>query len=90
MCLLILLESVPYDWYNYEGYYHSNMDLKINKRDEKPIYEQIRSQIEKLVRGGVLSPGDKIPSVRQLANKLGVGKNTVSQAYDELSAESII
>lgn len=66
------------------------MDLKVNKRDSQPIYEQIRSQIEGLVRSGVLVPGDKIPSVRQLALKLGVGKNTVSQAYDELSAESII
>ncbi|MEZ5336951.1 MAG: PLP-dependent aminotransferase family protein [bacterium] len=66
------------------------MDLRIDKDSEQPIYEQIRKQIVQLVRDGLLPPGSKIPSVRQLALKLGVGKNTVSQAYDELSAESII
>ncbi len=66
------------------------MDLRIDKDSEQPIYEQIRRQIVQLVRDGLLPPGSKIPSVRQLALKLGVGKNTVSQAYDELSAESII
>ena len=66
------------------------MNLRIEKDSEQPIYEQIRLQIVQLVRDGLLPPGSKIPSVRQLALKLGVGKNTVSQAYDELSAESII
>lgn len=66
------------------------MNLQIDKNSEQPIYEQIRRQIVQLVRDGLLPPGSKIPSVRQLALKLGVGKNTVSQAYDELSAESII
>ena len=68
----------------------SEMNLKVDKANGTPIYEQIRSQIEQMVRDGLLLPGTKIPSVRQLALKLGVGKNTVSQAYDELSAESII
>ncbi|MCH7471361.1 GntR family transcriptional regulator, partial [bacterium] len=66
------------------------MDLRIDKDGDVPIYEQIRSQIEWLVRDGLLPPGRKIISVRQLSRQLGVGKNTVSRAYDELAAESII
>ena len=66
------------------------MNLKIDRNSSEPVYEQIRQQIADLVRDGLLGAGTKIPSVRQLALTLGLSKNTVSLAYDELAAESLI
>jgi len=66
------------------------MNLQIDRESKTPVYEQIRSQISGFVRDGLLAAGQKIPSVRQLARTLGLSKNTVSLAYDELAAENII
>ncbi len=66
------------------------MVLRINKDGGEPVYEQIRRQVEELVRDGLLPAGSKIPSVRELARDLGVSKNTVSIAYDELAAANLI
>ena len=49
-----------------------------------PIFEQIRDQIFRFVRAGVLRPGDRLPSVRQLAQENGINPNTVARAYAEL------
>jgi GntR family transcriptional regulator/MocR family aminotransferase len=66
------------------------MNLQINRQDGTPIYVQIRRQVEQLVRDGMLPAGSRLPSVRQLAGKLGVAKNTVTMAYAELVAAGII
>jgi len=66
------------------------MNLNIDKQSSEAIYEQVRRQIEELIRDGLLAPGTKIPSVRQLARNLGVSKNTISIAYDELAANNLI
>lgn len=65
------------------------MNLVIDKASDVPLYEQIRDQIEALVRDGLLLVGTRLPSVRQLADELGVSKNTVNQAYDELVARQL-
>ena len=66
------------------------MNLTIDKSSGVPIYEQIRRQVEELVRQGLLAPGTRIPSVRDMALRLGVTKNTVAVAYDELAAHRLI
>ncbi|MCB1218272.1 PLP-dependent aminotransferase family protein [bacterium] len=66
------------------------MNLNIDKQGSEPVYEQIRQQIEQLVAEGLLTAGTRIPSVRQLAASLGLSKNTVSVAYEELAARHII
>ena len=66
------------------------MNLSIDKSSDEPVYEQIRRQIVELVQGGLLAAGSRIPSVRQLALSLGVSKNTVAMAYEELSAQHLI
>jgi DNA-binding transcriptional MocR family regulator len=66
------------------------MNLSIDKQGTIPVYEQIRIQIEELVSEGLLAAGTRIPSVRQLALSLGLSKNTVSVAYEELAARHII
>ncbi|MBR5341405.1 MAG: GntR family transcriptional regulator [Erysipelotrichaceae bacterium] len=62
----------------------------INLQGKESIYEQIRSQIEKFIKTGILKPGDKLPSVRNLAEDLGINPNTVMKAYQELEKNGYI
>lgn len=48
------------------------------------LYEQIREQIARLIEAGVVKPGDRLPSIRQLARENGLNPNTVARAYGEL------
>ena len=58
--------------------------------DEKvPIYLQIMDFIKKEIVKGNLKGGDKLPSVRELAEMLKVNPNTVQKAYQELEREGI-
>jgi len=49
-----------------------------------PPYEQVRDQLRRLIESGVLLPGDRVPTVRSLADDLGLAPNTVARAYREL------
>ena len=62
----------------------------INLQGKESIYEQIRSQIEKFIKNGILKPDDKLPSVRTLAEDLGINPNTVMKAYQELERNGYI
>src|SRR3954447_14874264 len=55
-----------------------------------PPYEQIRSQLAACVDTGSLQPGDRLPTVRGLAEELGVAANTVARAYRELERSGLI
>jgi GntR family transcriptional regulator len=55
-----------------------------------PIFRQVVDQIRLAVATGHLSPGDQLPSVRGLAEKLLVNPNTIAKAYAELSREKVI
>ena len=61
--------------------------ISLNYRDSRPIYEQIKEGFQRLILSGVLSPGDKLPSVRELAAELAINPNTIQRAYRELEAE---
>jgi len=61
----------------------------INFDEEIPIYLQIMDFIKKEVVKGKLKGGDKLPSVRELAEMLKVNPNTVQKAYQELEREGI-
>ncbi len=54
-----------------------------------PIYLQIVILIKKRIIQGTLKPGDKIPSVRELAEEVKVNPNTISRAYQELERQRI-
>ena len=54
------------------------------ERTGVPIYVQLRDQILQAIRSGVLAPGDRLPTMRQVAVALKVDLNTVRHAYDEL------
>ena len=55
-----------------------------------PIYRQLIDQVETLVAGGRLEPGDLVPSVRQVAAALGVNPMTVSKAWSRLEADGVL
>jgi GntR family transcriptional regulator len=55
-----------------------------------PIYRQIIDQIKYQVATGVLTEGDKVPSVRELASKLAVNQNTILKVYNELCRQNVL
>jgi GntR family transcriptional regulator len=66
------------------------MLLSINEKDSRPIYLQIIGQVKEQVSSGSLRPGDELPSVRELADSLGINMHTVRSAYLKLRDQGII
>ena len=64
--------------------------INLNFRDSRPIYEQIKSGLLNLIVTGAISPGEKLPSVRELAMELAINPNTIQRAYRELEQEGVI
>ena len=66
------------------------MDIIISNSSNKPIYEQITSQMKGLILSGALAPGDALPSIRFLAKELRISVITTKRAYEELEQEGFI
>ncbi len=66
------------------------MEITIDVNGSEPLFAQLIEQVKKAVLDGDLSPGTPLPSVRQLANDLGLNHNTVAKAYRLLVRDSII
>ncbi len=64
--------------------------ISLNYRDSRPIYEQIKDGLRKLIVTGGLGPDEKLPSVRALAAQLAINPNTIQRAYNELEGEGYI
>ena len=64
--------------------------LTLNYRDSRPIYEQIKDGLRKLIVTGALQPDEKLPSIRSMATDLAINPNTIQRAYGELEAEGYI
>jgi len=64
--------------------------LKIHVDDGAPPYEQVRAQISEQARSGALPVGYRLPTVRGLAESLGLAANTVAKAYRALEADGVI
>lgn len=64
--------------------------LQIDPLASAPPFEQLRQQILEQAQSGELAAGAKLPTVRQLADELGIAPNTVARAYKELEALGII
>lgn len=62
----------------------------IDARNSTPIYQQIMNSVKESIIKGILQPGDKLPSVRELASILTTNPNTVGKAYAELERLKII
>jgi GntR family transcriptional regulator len=64
--------------------------IHISSSDGVPIYLQIVNQVKYLVASGRLAPGEEMPPIRVLAEKLLVNPNTVARAYRELEASGVV
>lgn len=64
--------------------------IKIDNQSSMPIYEQIIKEIKRNIFEGKLKAEEQIPSIRQLAQTLGVNPNTVKKSYTILENEKII
>ena len=64
--------------------------LQLNFRDGRPIYEQVRDGLRQLLVTGAIQPGEKLPSVRQLASQLAINPNTIQKAYEALEQEGYV
>ena len=64
--------------------------LTLNYRDSRPIYEQIKDGLRRMVVSGALAPDEKLPSVRALATQLSINPTTIQRAYRELEADGYI
>ena len=60
------------------------MDIILSNSSDKPIYEQISSQVKAQILSGTLTAGAKLPSIRALASDLGVSVITTKRAYADL------
>ena len=65
------------------------MIISINEMSEIPIYQQIRNQIVQGISDGRLSPGEQLPTVRGLAEEIGINSMTVNKAYSLLNRKAI-
>ncbi|MFQ5844474.1 MAG: GntR family transcriptional regulator [Planctomycetota bacterium] len=66
------------------------MEFLVDLKSGVPFYRQIIEQVKFAVAGGMLSPGDRLPTVRQLAVDLSINPNTVLRAYRELEIEGVV
>ena len=64
--------------------------ITIEHEGSTPPYEQLRTQFMAEVQSGELAAGTRIPTVRKLAEDLGLAPNTVARAYRELEADGFI
>ena len=61
--------------------------LTLNHRDGRPIYEQVRDGLRRLIITGAIPAGDKLPSVRNMAAQLAINPNTIQRAFESLEQE---
>ncbi len=64
--------------------------IALNYRDSRPIYEQIKDNLRRLILTGIIAPDERLPSVRELATQLAINPNTIQRAYRELESEGTI
>jgi GntR family transcriptional regulator len=66
------------------------VNLHISASDGVPIYQQIVNQVKYLVASGRLAPGEEMPPIRVLAERLLVNPNTIARAYRELETAGLV
>jgi len=64
--------------------------IAIDPADSAPPFEQLRTQLLAALAAGLLTPGERLPTVRGLAEELGLAPGTVARAYRELEAAAVI
>jgi DNA-binding transcriptional MocR family regulator len=73
--------------------FHLGENVRMNESKSlkpSPLYEQVADKVARLIQQGTLQTGDRIPSVRQLRDQLGVSVTTVLEAYRLLESEGLV
>ncbi len=66
------------------------MEIRLSASDGVPVYRQIINQVKYLVASGRLQPGQELPAIRTLAERLVINPNTVLHAYTDLENDGIV
>ena len=64
--------------------------ISLDYRDGRPLYQQVKDDLRRMMLTGLLPPDEKLPSVRSLATQLAINPNTIQRAYSELETEGYI
>lgn len=64
--------------------------MQVNDGSSLPYYEQLVLRVKQQIVRGILQPGDRLPSVREMARQEQLNPNTVSKAYKQLEAQQVI
>ena len=66
------------------------MRLSIDRHSSEPLHRQVYSAVRQAIANGEFPAGSKLPSTRAMAEMLGVSRNTIITAYEELSSDGSI
>ena len=64
--------------------------LNLDYRDARPIYEQVRDGLRRLMVSGIIQEGEQLPTVLAMATSLAINPNTIQRAYELLEAEGYV
>ena len=64
--------------------------IVLDYRDSRPLYQQVKDSLRRMMLTGLLEPDEKLPSVRSLATQLAINPNTIQRAYGELERQGYI
>ncbi len=64
--------------------------VALDHRDARPLYLQVKDSLRRMMLTGLLTPGERLPSVRALATQLAINPNTIQRAYGKLEAEGYV
>lgn len=66
------------------------MIVQVDPSSPVPVFEQLRSQIERLIASGQLAVGTTLPPIRHLATDLGLARGTVNKVYEALARDGLV
>ena len=64
--------------------------ISLDYRDSRPLYQQVKDNLRRMMLTGLLPPDEKLPSVRSLATQLAINPNTIQRAYAQLEMEGYV
>ena len=88
MCYCIIRAVQQYS--DTDEHHQGGMDMAWQFRNDIPIYTQLIAQIQQRIVSGALLPGERLPSVRDLAAEAGVNPNTMQRAMMEMEREELV
>ena len=66
------------------------MHLQVDASSPVPLYAQVTEQVRLAIASGILRPGDRLPGIRELAERLAINPMTVVRAYNELIGDGVL